>query len=255
MKCLKVPYVSQIMDGALQHNNDCGAACAVMMLRAYGVALETSVDKFYDQIIPSGDISLTAGSIQANMRRYGLPCTWKGGLTPAQVFEYLLDDKPMMALIHYDPLVIAGLTQKSGFRGAHFVVVVSIDIASVGIRDPYRNDGIELVEVPHKVWDLAWTETQVDGNPQFCALVPDISIQDIGTEVPPEPEGVKYTVVANGFNVRSGPSTAYPVLRILWRSLTPFVHVKETIGVYGKLSDGSGWIYIGKSPVLVKLAP
>src|SRR6266508_253748 len=44
---LSVPYVSQEVQGALRVHNDCGPACAAMLLRAYHPNSSTNVDDLF----------------------------------------------------------------------------------------------------------------------------------------------------------------------------------------------------------------
>jgi GH25 family lysozyme M1 (1,4-beta-N-acetylmuramidase) len=207
MNILPVKYVSQIITGALSHTNDCGAASSLMLLRTYNLANSVTVDQFYDSIYPSGDSALSVGDMQTKMASYGLKNTWKVGTIIENVFGFLKDKKPLLALIHYAPLVDAKVTQKTGFRGAHFVVITGIDLENIYIDDPYRDDGKVNVAVPISVFEQAWRECSLDGNPNNGCIIPNLPIQDLSTTIPPT-NGTTYVVNVNVLNVRSSPNSS-----------------------------------------------
>ena len=165
MNILPVVYVSQLMNGALEHNNDCGSASSLMLLRTFNLANDVSVDQFYNSIIPSGDMALSVGQIQSRMASYGLATDWKVDQVPELVFSYLRSRKPILALIHYGTLVDAGFTEKTGFRGGHFLVITGIDLDNIFIDDPYRDDAKTNIPVPIATFMKAWTDANIDGNP------------------------------------------------------------------------------------------
>lgn len=249
MNILSVPYVSQITPGALQHNNDCGAASVLMVARAYSQAKNMTVDQIYDKIAPAGDTPLSAGGLQAVLNFYQIKSKWMAGVHIHDMFDTLYERRPIIALIHYDPLVKAELTEKKVFRGAHFVVVVGMDIKSICINDPYTTGGGENLEVPIAVFEQAWTQCNLDGNPDHAGVFMTIPIQDLSIPVP-APVANQYTftvyngVLVNGANVRSGPAQTYPFVRTIWRTETPNVYITKISGEYGQLADGTGWVFM-----------
>jgi hypothetical protein len=242
MNTLSVYYVSQIMTGALEHNNDCGAASSLMLLGTYNLAKDITVDKFYNSIVPAGDTALSVGSIQTKMASYGLQTDWKVDNNIETLFYYLRNHKPALALIHYAPLVDAGVTEKKGFRGAHFIVVTGIDLENVYINDPYRTDGKINVAVPIAVFESAWKQCSLDGNPTGGCIVPKLPIQDLAVVIPPTNDG--YYLLVNGLNVRSGPSNTYPLVRTIWKANEPLIHAltASISNDYIRLTDLSGWV-------------
>jgi hypothetical protein len=242
MNTLNIKYVSQIMTGALEHNNDCGSASSLMLLNTYNLANETTVDGFYNKIVPSGDIALNAGSMQVAMSSYGLKTDWKVDMTMAQCFENLRNKKPILALVHYGTLVDAGVTQKTGFRGAHFLVVTGIDLENIFVNDPYRDDGVTNVPVPHKTFEKAWADCTLDGNPQGGCVIPKLPIQDLSVPVPVNDE---YYLIVNGLNLRSGPSGNFTLIRTIWKTSEPIIHVDASslTNEYVQLTDKTGWVY------------
>ncbi len=239
MKTLPVPYASQILNGALSHNNDCGPTCALMLAQAYGLAKEKTVDQVYDQIQTSGDVPLSAGQLRTWLRSVGLESEWEI-FDIHLLFDRLVQKKPIIALIHYAPLVDAKLTEKTGFRGAHFVVVTGLDIESVAIHDPYRtNDSGTNQPIPIDTFTKAWQECAEDGNPPFGGLTPRLPIQDLSK---PAPAWIDYIVVPGGIYIRTGPSENSPLANppIAWRG--EILHIVEkTVGKtgYAKMANGN----------------
>lgn len=250
MNNLPVPYISQITPGALIHNNDCGAACALMVARTYNQAKDKTVDQIYDRIAPAGDIPLSASGLQAALGYYGVKSLWMAGVHIHDMYDVLADWKPIIALIHYDPLVKAELTEKKSFRGAHFVVVTGMDIKSICIHDPYTTESGENLDVPIVVFEQAWSQCNLDGNPDHAGIFMTLPIQDLTATIP-VPVTNRYTftvyngVLVNGANVRSGPSQAYSFVKTIWRTETPFVYITRISGEYGQLADGTGWLFMG----------
>jgi hypothetical protein len=69
---------------------------------------------------------------------------------------------------------------------------------------------------------------------------------------PPAPVGIKFAWgTANGapvqaVNVRGGPSANYPIVKILYKTTTPFVYLiipPDPKTGYAQLADGSGWVF------------
>jgi uncharacterized protein YraI len=149
----------------------------------------------------------------------------------------------MLALIHYAPLVDAGVTQKTGFRGAHFIVITGIDLDYVYINDPYRTDGKTNVAVPISVFEQAWAQCSIDSNPVGGAIIAKLSIRDLSVVVPPAND--EYYVMVNGLNVRTMPSGNAALVRTIWRSTEPVVHAlaSSLTNGYVRLTDLSGWVF------------
>jgi hypothetical protein len=245
MNILPVPYVSQLIQGGLLHSNDCGAAAALMILRAYGLRNNYTVDQLYDSIQPSGDVYLSASGISSAMLSAGLKSEWKSGVSINSLFGILVERKPLIALVHYGRLVDAGLTQRTGFRGAHFLVVNGMDITSVYIKDSYRDDGKESVEVPINIFLEAWTQCGLDGNPNGGAIVPTIPISNL--PVPPPVVGVAYAFksTTDAINVRAQPTASGAWVKAIARKDSPILYITKIAGIYnnwGFLSTGEGWI-------------
>jgi hypothetical protein len=254
MNNLPVPYQSQITPGAMQHNNDCGAASTLMVLNAYNLAKELTVDQIYDKVAPSGDISLSATGLQAVLTSYKVKNKWMADMQIHDMYDVLVDQRLAIALIHYAPLVKAKLTEKTNFLGAHFVVVVGMDIKSISLNDPYTTGSGAGIEVPIPIFKQAWSQCNLDGNPNYAAIVTTSPIQDLSVPTPPA-AGTMYGFAVyngrqiNGINVRSGPASTYLLVKTIWRSETPIVFIIQISGEWGQLADESGWVYM---PYLAK---
>jgi hypothetical protein len=240
---LPVYYVSQLGSGASEHNNDCGAASSLMELGTYNLAKTINVDQFYNSMYPSGDMALNVSSMQARMGAYGLVTEWKVGLTTELIFYYLRNRRPLLALIHYAPLVDAGVTEKKIFRGAHFVVITGIDFDSVYIDDPYRTDGATNVAVPIAVFEQSWAQCALDGNPVGGAIIPKLPIQDLGVVVPPTND--EYILLVAWLNLRAKATSTSTLVRVIYRTIEPSVHVlaNTLTNSYVQMTDLSGWVY------------
>jgi hypothetical protein len=251
MNVLTVPYLSQIQSGALEHNNDCGPTSGLMTARAYNLGMTLTPDAFYNMMQPSGDVPISVGQMQTAWNKIGLKSEWKVDLTTSHIFNYLIVNKPMVALIHYGTLVDAHLTEKTGFRGAHFVVISGIDIKNVNIKDPYRDDGVTDVAIPLNTFTQSWSECGLDGNPTNGAIMPLLPIQDLSPAPVPPPQGVAYKMIAtvNGINVRSQPTSSSTLIKTIWRTgtNTPVFFVdgvvnNGTLGIWSHLVEG-GYVY------------
>lgn len=252
MNELSVPFVSQITPGALEHNNDCGAASALMILKAYNVGNMT-VDQVYNVIMPSGDGPLSIGGLQRVLLNKGIKSQYLADVHLEDLFSILVGNRPVIALIHYGALVTAGLTERTGFKGAHFVVVIGMDIKYVYIHDPYSITKGNCLAVPINIFLQSQAQCNLDGNPVSAIVAMVSPIGDFSVIVPvPPTTGVKYTFgvnPANGVavlavNVRSGPAQTYSLVKILEKATTPTVYIIQILGDYGQLADKSGWIYV-----------
>ena len=207
---LPVPYVSQLAAGATAHQNDCGAASAVMLLRAYQ-NIQMTPDDFYVKFAISGDPYLSVTQMQNAMNSMGLLTDFRAGLTLGDLFIALAASKPAIVLLRYKVLEEAGLTEKK-FQGPHFAVVVGVDTRNIYIHDPlYTNlaDG-EAHTYPLDIFYQAWTEVGSDPsfpNPARAAIIPT---GGIGFKVV---RRVRVKIAT--LNVRSGPSTNNTIVSTL----------------------------------------
>ena len=245
---LQVPFVSQVTPGAQEHNNDCGAASALMILRAYHLDIAETVDQLYNEIQPSGDTALSIGGLQRVLAARRITNEYRVNVQLSDLFTLLVDNRPAIALIHYGALVDAKLTEFTGFRGAHFVVVIGMDVKFVYIHDPYSNIKGNTLQVPIPIFKQAMSQCGLDGNPtNACIFI----IPPIGDLSPVQPTGTVYNWGKDpvtgrdvqAVNVRSGPAITYPIAKILYKT-SGAITITQIQNGYAQLLDKSGWVYI-----------
>ena len=245
MNSLPVVDRSQLGPGADAHHNDCGPASDAMLLRTYNLAMQITVDELYNQLVPAGDVPISASALMRQMQSYGLKTVWYIETKTDQVYGYLRGRRPVLALVHYGALVDAGYTQFKGFRAGHFLVIRGIDLDNYYINDPYRSDGMFNIPVPIAVFEKAWKDCTIDGNPVGGCLVPVLPIQDLA--VPPVPVSDLYAIIPSvqAINVRAAPDQNAVWVRTIFKADDPTVRVKaETLtNGYVRLSDLTGWVW------------
>jgi uncharacterized protein YraI len=74
---------------------------------------------------------------------------------------------------------------------------------------------------------------------------------------PPIPVGVEYALTVEALNLRSGPSSTYDLVRVIYKSGQPTVWVlPETLkNNYVQLSDLSGWIFFSYIKPVIPIPP
>lgn len=250
MKTLPITRYPQIGGGADRHNNDCLAASVKMVLDAYNLATLT-VNDIYDSMQPVGDVALSVGQGQTYLAKMGVKNEWVGDFTYEKVFGYLSEQRPIIALIHYAPLVDNGYTERVGFRGAHFLVLSGIDIENIAIQDPYRVNG-DNIEVPLDIFWKAWTTCTADfNNPNLTGIVPYLGIQDLSVPVPVGNTYVMNATVKNGINVREKATSDSKLLYMLAKidATHPVITVDQTssdnLWLHMKTGDATkdGWVW------------
>lgn len=254
---LNVPFVSQVSTEAQLHNNDCGAACVLMLLKAYNIGNMT-VNQVFDAMEPTGDLGLAIGTMQTFLASKGIKNEYKVNAQLHDLFDAEIYNRPVICLIHYAPLVDAGLTEFKIFRGAHFVTVIGMDVKYIYIHDPYSVSKGNQLAVPIPVFLQAWQQANLDSNP-VCAMIDTaIPIKDLTPiipSVPPDETPVKYVFginPANGapviaVNIRSGPAMSFALTKQspLYKSKNPEIMVvPKVVNGYAQLADRSGWIFI-----------
>jgi uncharacterized protein YvpB len=230
---LPVPYVSQLGSGADAHSNDCGAASAVMLLRAY-LNLTMTPDDFYTKFAISGDPFLSVTQITNAMSSLGLLTDFKATLSLQDIFAALAAGKPSIVLLRYKVLKDAGLTEKS-FEGPHFAVVVGMDIKNIYLHDPlYTDPNVGNAHpYPLNIFWQAWKEVATNPfpNPERSAIIP---VNGIGFGL-----SRKVRVTIATLNVRSGPNTTYAVVGVLKKD--QIVDVSREISGWGEVEPNK-WI-------------
>ncbi len=233
---LPVPYVSQLGEDADAKNNDCGAACAVMLLRTYQKSGMTPND-FYTHFGISGDPYLSIPQIMNAMSSLGLQTELKASLLINDLYGYLAAGKPMIVLIKYRTLVDAGLTEKT-FQGPHFAVVVGLDIKNIYIHDPLYTDPTvgEARAYPIEVFWKAWKDVGMDTtfpNPERAAIIPLAGVGFQATR--------KVKINFSSLNVRSGPGLSYSAVGVLKKG--DIVEIQREASGWGEISYNR-WILL-----------
>jgi len=243
MLTLPVPYVSQLESGALMFANDCGAACGVMLLGGYEMA-PISVDEFYLLATGGGRVDryLSASEIRTALGKRGLQSVWVINQDIGKLYQQLAAGKAGMALINYGVLVDAGLTQKTNFRGSHFVCVVGMDIQHVAIHDPYQTGfSGAAVHVPVDVFDEAWRRTNEQANPSRGWLGCELNIYD------PTPAYIMRVKIMYPMNVRNGPGLNWRTVGALYPGMiVDLLEVAGANGDWGRFGVDR-WVYIGNT--------
>jgi hypothetical protein len=233
---LPVPYLSQIGEGAEEHKNDCGAACAVMFLRAYTNTTMTP-DQLYALFNIQGDPYLSVPTLRNAMGKLGVLTSFKAGLTMADLFNTFATSKPVIVLIRYKTLEDAGLTERH-YEGPHFAVGVGMDSKHIYLHDPLYvkiSDG-EAHPYPLDIFWKAWKDVALDPqypNPERAAIIPAAGLG----------YRMERPVVVNipSLNVRSGPSLTNKIAGSLKKGQV--VYVTREVNGWGEIGT-EHWIYL-----------
>jgi hypothetical protein len=137
---LAVPYVAQVSSSANHFANDCGVACALMLmayaLRRAGflVARYPTVDEAAAHTsLPLHDDGLTLDELVTLLASYGVPAQVRQGVTPVAVRALLDAQQPVLVLCNYGLL-----NPPDTFDGGHFAVVVGYSDRGFWLNDPYH---------------------------------------------------------------------------------------------------------------------
>jgi len=225
---LPVPYVSQLGPGAEAHSNDCGPACAVMLLKAYQKT-ELTPDDFYTRFNINGDPYLHASQLMNALGTLGLQTEFRSNLLMQDLLGLLAAGKPPIVLLNYSAFSEAGLTEKK-FTGPHFAVAVGMDVKNIYLHDPLYSDAAvgEAHAYPLEVFWKAWKEASTGlqtPNPERAAIIP---VQGIGFK------GLRQVKVNIGaLNVRSGPGTTNRIVGSLKRG--EIVELQRELSGWGEI--------------------
>lgn len=204
---MQIPYVGQVGVGANEHGNDCGAACAAMIIKYAGMDFY-SVDAIYNEINPKDDKYLSVGGVISVLEKRGIGVDWDAGVTTNKLKEYVDSGKPCIALIRYGALANI---RPNKFIASHFVVVMAVDDYYVTINDPLNTPTTgEGVRVPRVMWDTCWS-TVGDDNPQRGLIICTVGAETSPDEDSlPEPISGYATVITDVLKVRPEPNTTTP---------------------------------------------
>lgn len=218
-----IPYVGQVGTGANEHGNDCGAACAAMIISAAGMDF-VSVDAIYNEINPKNDTYLSVGGVMSVLSRRGIDVDWDANIPTSRLKSYTDSGRPCIALIRYGAL--SGI-RPNKFTGSHFVVILAVDDYFVTIHDPLNTPTTgENVRVPRVMFDTSWS-TVGDGNPQRGAII--CSIEEVET--------MKGIVLADGLAIRRMPFIASTCVKRV--NAGTELDVEDVEAIWARLKDGT----------------
>lgn len=173
---LNVPYKSQNDPDAQAENNDCGPCCLAMILLTQGKNVATA-----DVYAASGvraDRPLTFDEVKTAAGNYGLPLSWRTGISLQDVRSYIDQGTPVIALVKYQYLADR---QGQSTTGGHFVLVVGYDddAGELVINDPYywgplRDKG-DHHHYDDNTWEQAWGRCNEDSNPDHSILISQLT--------------------------------------------------------------------------------
>ncbi len=232
---LPVPYVSQLGTGAELHHNDCGAASAIMLLKAY-FNLQITPDEFYTKFGIPGDPFLSVVQLRNALGSIGLLTDFRASLTVQDLFAALAAGKPPIVLLRYKILEQAGLTEQK-FDGPHFAVVVGMDIKSIYVHDPLftkQEDG-NAHAYPLDIFWNAWKDTVNDTQypgPERGAIIPTAGI---GFKM-----ARKVKVNQASLNIRSGPGGSYPIIGSA--KIGDIFDVRREMSGWGEIGDNRWFV-------------
>lgn len=234
---LPVPYISQAGAGADSHQNDSGAAAAVMLLRAYQPNSALTPDDFSSRLALPGDYHPSLAQIRAALAVLRLPTESRAALGIQDVFAFLAASKPVLAALRYQTLVEASLAE-SGPSGPHFVVVVGLDIRHIYIHDPRCANPTEGAAraIPLDVFWRAWKET---------ASEPQFPIPERSALIPTNALGFRLLRKARvnilSLNIRKGPALGAALAGTLRKDQV--VEITRELNGWGEIPN-IGWILL-----------
>jgi hypothetical protein len=154
---LPVPYFSPIGDEAGQYTSDSGAAAGVMLVRAYVNESITPAD-FFNQTGQSADNPLSFTQVMNALGVNAVAVELRGNLKLADLSLILLSGRPVIIPISQNVLRQSAPSPELP-DGAHYVVVVGMDVKHVFIHDPLRRDmSGQALAIPWLTFYRAWTQ-------------------------------------------------------------------------------------------------
>jgi hypothetical protein len=223
---LNVPYASQLGTGASQHANDCGAACGVMVLEAY-MGEKMTVDQFFNETGVTFDAYLNADQIINVLSKHHLGARWFNS-DMKTLMDNLRAGRPTICLLNYSTLR-RYIKTETQYDGNQFVVAVAYDTKNIYVHDPlWVGQGGKEIEVPYDGFENAWKDAGIDPSvaPAYGCIVPNTTVA---------PTLQKWQVTASVLNVRSGPSTAYPIVGSMVHD--QIFYVESITNGWGKIPD------------------
>ena len=159
---LAIVFVSQFGVLANWFKSDCGAACALMIIKFFRPNDTTTVNELY-RMIKKKDEYLSIWEIQ-NLLRYGfgIETTKQAGKT---IEEFIDKKKGVIALIEYKGIQVWEKNPHTWFKDMHFVVVLGYekkneeDEGVYLVHDPLypEGDSYRVRRIPISVFNKAWS--------------------------------------------------------------------------------------------------
>jgi len=177
-----------------------------MLVGAYAGKAITP-NQVYDHMpATNGDPLIGHGALEETLRFYGVQTTWRIGMERGTLYNSLSERRPGILLIEYAAMVDAGLTERSDYKGWHYVMAVGMDLESVLVHDPYGVNSGAYVPVPLAVFEAGWLK------PTGAMIQPLYPMGGAGRM----PTGALYRarVMASSINVRAGPPNKAGVLAV-----------------------------------------
>ncbi len=228
---LSIPFVSQTGPGAEKYNNDCGAAAACMIVKAFNPGETVTPDEFYKLTGQKKDKYLSVGAIQNVLyNHFGIATNWEFG---DRIIKNTKDNKLMIALINYGVIQNWEMNPNSNFRDQHYVVIGGYSQQYYRILDPLFNKTRGRF-IPIDLFSGAWEKAV----PAMGAIV---TAAPIGTNI----EEIKnYKIITPyGVNVRKSPNVSSEILGAL--PVGKVVQVYQ-VEVFGHIKQMWGRIGVNK---------
>jgi len=174
IKMLAVPFRSQTGPGAGRYGNDCGVACALMLLNylwtraGYGELLALSVDDMAaDSALPTGDRPQTLAQIITLLSRYGIRAQARRPFTRGDIVRAIEAGLPTITLVRYKHLNPA-----AGVDFGHYVVPIGYSADGVYVHDPLH--GGAGLYVANAAFDAALSDLGAAGLPNQSIVLEGI---------------------------------------------------------------------------------
>lgn len=232
-KSLFVPFISQQGPGADKFNNDCGAACGCMVVKAFHPADQINPNEFYKLTGQKKDDYLGFDQIMGVLYNdFRIATNLEFG---DKIIVNIKNNLLMIALINYGKIQDWTINPNSNFRGQHFVVASGYGLNYYKVLDPLA--GVEMY-VPINVFTDAWASA----TPSMGAIV---TAAPIGTDI----ETItNYEIITPyGVNIRKSPDVSSEILGALQQGKVAQVYEltsKDKLGHYWGRIGKEKWIAI-----------
>ena len=134
---IDIPHLPQYGSGADARSNDCGAACAAMIVNGFS-GTHLRVDDFAVQFQTRPNQNMTFGDIITAIRAYNVRAEHVRPMMADGIENAIRQGLPGVALVHY-PLMPY---HARSFDGYHFIVIYGVrDAGDLLYRDPLAPDG------------------------------------------------------------------------------------------------------------------